>query len=77
MYVPEILKILPDEIRSPIHSSALGANWLANLVVTASFPLFVENFGLWPTYSGYSLLNLLAVALFLRFMLETRRSRDV
>lgn len=70
MYVGEILA---PEIKGLVASLAMAANWVANSIVTATFPLLVIHIGLWPTYAGYALLNLAAVALFAAGMPETRK----
>lgn len=70
IYVGEILA---PEIKGLVASIAMASNWLVNSIVTATFPIFVDQLGLWPTYAGYSILNLVAVALFASFMPETRR----
>ena len=41
--------------------------------MTATFPLLVTQVGLGPTYAGYTLLNLVAVALLAAGMPETRK----
>jgi hypothetical protein len=70
IYVGEILA---PEIKGIVASLAMAANWVANSIVTSTFPLFVAHIGLWTTYAGYSVLNLVAVAVFVSFMPETRR----
>lgn len=70
IYVGEILA---PEIKGLVASLAMAGNWATNSLVTATFPLLVAHLGLWPTYAGYSLLNLVAVALFAVFMFETRK----
>jgi uncharacterized membrane protein len=70
IYVGEILA---PEIKGFVASLAMAANWVANSIVTATFPLFVAHIGLWSTYAGYSVLNLVAVALLVTFMQETRK----
>lgn len=70
MYVGEILA---PEIKGLVASLAMAANWITNSIVTATFPLLVAQLGLVPTYAGYSLLNLVAVALFAALMPETRK----
>lgn len=70
MYVGEILA---PEIKGLVASLAMAANWVANSIVTATFPLLVTQVGLGPTYAGYTLLNLVAVALLAAGMPETRK----
>ncbi len=53
-------------------SISTASNWLANFLISVTFPLFTASIGLWNAFFGYTFLAVLSLA-FVYFLLpETK-----
>jgi len=65
-------EIFPNRIRGAALSVAGAAQWIANFLVTASFPWMLESIGLGASYGLYTFWALISVFFVLRYVRETK-----
>jgi hypothetical protein len=65
-------EMFPNRLRGSALAVAVMAQWLANWVVTLSFPAMLRGLGAALSYSVYAVFAALAVLFVLRFVRETR-----
>jgi SP family galactose:H+ symporter-like MFS transporter len=67
-----IAEIFPNRIRARAASLSTAANWLANFVVSLTFPVLREALGSSLTFTLYAAFGILAIAFVVRRVPETR-----
>jgi len=65
-------EIFPNRIRGAALSIAGAAQWIANFLVTVSFPWMLESIGLGASYGLYTFWALISVLFVLRYVRETK-----
>ncbi|RVW09635.1 MFS transporter [Prescottella agglutinans] len=66
-----ISELFPNRVRAAAVGIATAANWVANFLVSATFPSLAD-WNLSLTYGGYALMALLSIVVVTRFVTETR-----
>ena len=69
-------EMFPNQIRGPGLAVAGGAQWLANFLITASFPVMQASLGLVVTYGFYALSALVSF-FFVRKLVHETRGREL
>jgi SP family sugar:H+ symporter-like MFS transporter len=69
-------EMFPNQIRGPGLAVAGGAQWLANFLITASFPVMQASLGLVVTYGFYALSALVSFV-FVRKLVHETRGREL
>jgi MFS transporter, SP family, galactose:H+ symporter len=67
-----IAEIFPNRIRARAASLSTAANWLANFVVSLTFPILRESLGSSLTFALYGAFGIVAIGFVLRRVPETR-----
>jgi len=67
-----IAEIFPNRIRARAASLSTAANWLANFVVSLTFPILRESLGSSLTFALYGVFGIVAIGFVLRRVPETR-----
>jgi len=67
-----IAEIFPNRMRARAASLSTAANWLANFVVTLTFPILRESLGSSLTFALYAVFGIVAIGFVLRRVPETR-----
>ena len=67
-----LAEMFPNRLRAPALALAAAAQWIANFLVSTSFPVLVENLGLAATYSLYAASAALSFFFVLSRVRETR-----
>jgi sugar porter (SP) family MFS transporter len=67
-----IAEIFPNRIRARAASLSTAANWLANFVVSLTFPILRESLGSSLTFALYAVFGIAAIGFVLRRVPETR-----
>ncbi|AZZ41554.1 sugar porter family MFS transporter [Acidipropionibacterium jensenii] len=67
-----VSEIFPARIRGVAQGVAVGALWLMNAVVTFAFPPMIANLGPAYTYMIFGLINLVALAFYIKVVPETK-----
>ncbi|TNF36951.1 MAG: MFS transporter [Deltaproteobacteria bacterium] len=65
-------EIFPNRVRGAALSVAGAAQWIANFLVTVSFPWMLESIGLGASYGLYTFWALISVFFVLRYVRETK-----
>lgn len=65
-------EMFPNQYRGAALALAGMANWIANFVVTITFPVLLSNIGLGMSYGIYALFGLIAFVFVFRYVKETR-----
>lgn len=67
-----VAEIFPNKIRGTATSIAVFGNWVANSIVTLTFPLMLSGLGPAATFFVYGILNLGMIFFVSRYVFETR-----
>ena len=67
-----VAEIFPNKIRGTATSIAVFGNWVANSIVTLTFPLMLSELGPAATFFVYGILNLGMIFFVSRYVFETR-----
>jgi len=65
-------EMFPNQFRGSALAAAGFAMWMANFLVTWSFPLLLGSIGLGGAYSIYAVCSLISLFLVLKFVHETK-----
>jgi SP family sugar:H+ symporter-like MFS transporter len=65
-------EMFPNQIRGSALAVCGAAQWIANFLVSVSFPLLAETIGLPVTYGFYAACAFLAIVFVVRYVQETR-----
>jgi SP family sugar:H+ symporter-like MFS transporter len=65
-------EIFNNKIRGAAISTAASAQWVANFVITMTFPMLLAGFGLFAAYGLYTLFAILSIFFVLSFVKETK-----
>ncbi len=65
-------EMFPNKFRGAALAMAGMSNWLANFLVTISFPFFLSHFGLGVSYGIYAVFGIFAFIFVYRYVQETR-----
>lgn len=65
-------EMFSNKIRGSAIAVAAGAQWLANFMITMSFPVFLEKIGLFGAYSIYAFFAFISIFFVKKFILETK-----
>lgn len=66
-------EIFPLHVRGQGSSLSAGSNWAFNTLVVATFPIFLQNFGISLTFALYALACVLGLLFTIRYVPETKR----
>jgi len=64
-----------NKIRGAAISTAASAQWVANFIVTMTFPMLLAGFGLFAAYGLYTFFAILSIFFVLSFVKETKGKR--
>lgn len=64
-------EIFPANVRGVMNGTAVFCMWIANAIITWTFPTMMEGLGGGLTYAIYGVLNLVIAVVLLRIMPET------
>ena len=64
--------MFPNSYRGAALSIGAGVQWIANFIITMTFPVFLSTMGLAPSYGLYALFALLSFLFVLRLVKETK-----
>jgi len=65
-------EMFPNKYRGAALAMAGMSNWLANFLVTITFPVFLSKFGLGVSYGIYAIFGLVAFFFVFRYVTETK-----
>ena len=65
-------EIFPLHVRGQGSSFSAGSNWAFNTLVVATFPIFLQNFGISLTFALYALACILGLLFTIRYVPETK-----
>ncbi|MCL1123918.1 sugar porter family MFS transporter [Shewanella surugensis] len=65
-------EMFPNQIRGSGLAVTGFVHWIANFIITMSFPLLLNNMGLVGAYAGYSLFAFLSIIFVYRYLDETK-----
>jgi SP family sugar:H+ symporter-like MFS transporter len=69
-------EVLPLSIRGTAMGVAIFLHWMANFIVSQSFPLLLEGFGPGPVFLGYAFIGVLAF-IFVKTMVTETKGRSL
>ncbi|MGZ3764464.1 MAG: sugar porter family MFS transporter [Mucilaginibacter sp.] len=67
-----VAEIFPNKIRGTATSIAVFGNWVANSIVSLTFPVMLSQLGAAPTFCVYAVINLSMVLFVSRYVFETK-----
>ncbi|HEY9733837.1 MAG TPA: sugar porter family MFS transporter [Drouetiella sp.] len=67
-----ISEIYPLRIRGFAMAMATALSWLSNMIVSYSFPVVLEKFGIGATFGGYALITLASLIFCMKLVPETK-----
>jgi sugar porter (SP) family MFS transporter len=67
-----VAEIFPNKIRGTATSIAVFGNWVANSIVSLTFPIMLSQLGAAPTFGIYGLINISMVLFVSRYVFETK-----
>ncbi len=67
-----VAEIFPNKVRGTATSIAVFGNWVANSIVSLTFPLMLSNLGPVATFGIYAVINLSMILFTLRYVFETK-----
>jgi sugar porter (SP) family MFS transporter len=67
-----VAEIFPNKIRGTATSIAVFGNWVANSIVSLTFPIMLSQLGAVPTFGIYGLINISMVLFVSRYVFETK-----
>jgi SP family sugar:H+ symporter-like MFS transporter len=65
-------EMFPNKYRGAALALAGTSNWLANFLVTITFPVLLKNIGLGMSYGIYAVFGIVAFVFVYRFVNETK-----
>jgi sugar porter (SP) family MFS transporter len=67
-----VAEIFPNRIRGTATSVAVFGNWVANSIVSFTFPIMLSGLGAAPTFFAYAVINLSMILFVSRYIFETK-----
>jgi len=67
-----VAEIFPDKIRGTATSIAVFGNWVANTIVSLTFPVMLAQLGAVATFGIYGIINISMVLFVSRYVFETK-----
>jgi len=67
-----VAEIFPNRIRGTATSVAVFGNWVANSIVSFTFPVMLSGLGAAPTFFVYAVINLGMILFVSRYVFETK-----
>jgi sugar porter (SP) family MFS transporter len=67
-----VAEIFPNKIRGTATSIAVFGNWVANSIVSLTFPVMLSQLGAAPTFLIYAVVNLSMILFVSRYVFETK-----
>jgi sugar porter (SP) family MFS transporter len=67
-----VAEIFPNKIRGTATSIAVFGNWVANSIVSLTFPVMLSQLGAAPTFLVYAVINLSMIIFVSRYVFETK-----